>query len=506
MNTGLMKDQEVDRFKVWPTSEDRETFIDVMTSNSRLELERRHPLTRKKYARYYDPRPQLVEAYLYFYGELKTYFLGDEEVEPIGSEFPLEGRLEESLAALKDALFVVVIDLGEKDDPQIIFETLNARGQPLLPADLLRNYVFLRAGRAKLDTEKLYATYWRDFDGEFWRTSVGRGRSSRPRSDLFMQHFLSSQTDKDISARHLYVEYKYWVEHSATYESVQEELAALAEERQRFRRIIDPAPHDPVMPLAEFLEEYEVSTAYPLVLSLLRSHPTAEEIEYFSTHLESFLLRRAICGLNTRGYNRFFLSLNNFIREADNRWEALVEFLLSQKSDSTRWPTDAEFRAAWLQMPLYGRMAPSRIAFVLKRLNDGVTSGKNEHIAITNDLTIEHVMPRSWQDSWPLPDGSRGLSWEEMGAWDLADPRYVQTESRDRRLNNIGNLTILTQPLNSAASNGSWEMKREEIGKNTLLPINIKLIQELEWNEDQIDRRAEYLYNVALRVWPRPVG
>src|SRR6202158_6439954 len=86
----------------------------------------------------------------------------------------------------------IVIDLQEGDDPQVIFETLNARGEPLLPADLLKNYIFLRAARANEDQELLYKEFWSRFDDTFWREEVKQGRLVRPRSDLFMQHFLAS--------------------------------------------------------------------------------------------------------------------------------------------------------------------------------------------------------------------------------------------------------------------------------------------------------------------------
>lgn len=67
----------------------------------------------------------------------------------------------------------------------MIFETLNARGEPLLPADLLRNFIFLRAARRGEPQEALYNNYWRRFDDPFWRQEVRQGRLNRPRSDIY---------------------------------------------------------------------------------------------------------------------------------------------------------------------------------------------------------------------------------------------------------------------------------------------------------------------------------
>ena len=169
LNTGMMVNPEVDRFKVWPTALDRAQFSDVLTSGSREEVERRHPIVRRKYARHDDPRPRMVEAYLYFYDGISAFFLDDEHHSMEEPEASLATRLEACFTALISSLQVVVIDLDDKDDPQVIFETLNARGEPLLPADLLRNYIFLRAGRLGQNQEELYARYWTGFDDDFWR-------------------------------------------------------------------------------------------------------------------------------------------------------------------------------------------------------------------------------------------------------------------------------------------------------------------------------------------------
>ena len=168
-NRGMMPDPKVDRFKVWPTQADRHQFTGVLLAGSRSEVEKKFPLIRRKYARAPDPRPRMVEAYLFFYEQLSDFFLGDGSDAPMASEFPLTNRLEECFQALRNSLLIVAIDLEQDDDAQVIFETLNARGEPLLPADLLRNYVFLRASRQQEPVETLYQEYWSRFDDQFWR-------------------------------------------------------------------------------------------------------------------------------------------------------------------------------------------------------------------------------------------------------------------------------------------------------------------------------------------------
>jgi hypothetical protein len=220
LNKGTMADPDLEKFKLWPTQADRDQFNDVLLSGSRAELERRHPLVRQKWARSYDPRPRMIEAYLYFYEQIAEFFLGTKTEAAVAADSALETRLDECFQSLKNSLQVVVIDLEPRDDAQVIFETLNARGEPLLPADLLRNYIFLRAARLGEPQDSLYNEYWRKFDDEFWRKEERQGRLSRPRSDQFLQHFLASRRVRDVPVRHLFVEYKFWIDKKHPFKTV----------------------------------------------------------------------------------------------------------------------------------------------------------------------------------------------------------------------------------------------------------------------------------------------
>jgi hypothetical protein len=346
LNKGMMAEPERDKFKVWPTQLDRAQFIDAVGSGSRAEVEIRHPLTKRKFCRYYDPRPRMVEAYLYFHDQLKEYFLGTENEPPLMAGVALSMRIEECFQALKNALFVVVIDLELGDDAQVIFETLNSRGEPLLPADLLRNYIFLRAGRKGEPQEELYHEFWSKFDDPFWRESVRQGRLMRPRSDLFLQHFLTSRQMVDIPINHLFIEYRFWIERERPFESVREELACLARQGEDFRKIVAAKKGERIHSLATFLECFDVRTAYPLLLFLLDAGLTDSEWEAVSRDLESYVLRRAFVGWSTKAYNRIFLTLAKGLKKNGTTAENLRSGLAGLSGESAGWPTDSEFQAA----------------------------------------------------------------------------------------------------------------------------------------------------------------
>lgn len=501
LNRGMMADPEVDKFKVWPTRLDQAQFMDVISSGSRVELEKRHPLIRRKYARKYDRRPRMVEAYLFFYAQITEFFLGVNGEAPLAAEFPLSGRLEECFQALKNALQVVAIDLEYDDDAQVIFETLNARGEPLLPADLLRNFIFLRAARRGEPQEELYKKYWQRFDESFWRVEVKQGRLLRPRSDLFIQHFLASRQTVDIPIKHLFVEYKYWIEKKRPFETVRDELAELSKQGDDFRRIVDPQKGESTYDLATFLNIFDIRTAHPLLLMLFDEQIEESQWRSIAITLESYLLRRAVCGLTTKNYNRIFLSLTRNLRRDGATPENLIKQLSEQTGETVEWPSDEAFREAWQVQHIYQTLNNPKIVHILKRLSASYFKSKMETLSIEGPLTVEHILPQGWLKHWPLPDGSKGLSSFEL--WEAADdPRAEATRRRNAAVQTLGNLTILTQPLNSAVSNSSWGEKKPELLLHSLLPINQNLHNVEVWDETAIQKRGEELFQRAIKIWP----
>jgi uncharacterized protein with ParB-like and HNH nuclease domain len=504
LNKGMMADPSLEKFKVWPTQLDRNQFSDVVTAGSKAAVKEKHPLRYRKYARKPEPLPRMVEAYLYFYDKLSEFFLGVESEQPLAGDRPLATRLEECFQVLKGALQVVVIDLDEEDDAQVIFETLNARGEPLLPADLIRNFIFLRAARQHESQEALYEEYWKKFDDEFWREEVRQGRLNRPRSDLFMQHFLASRQTVDIPIKHLFVEYKNWIHKKHPFPTIRDELTTLAQQRDAFRRLMEPQKDDLLYQLATFLRSFDISTVYPLLLFLLGTNVSDDDWNKISIILESYLVRRAVCNFTTKNYNRIFLTLTRFLQENAPTPENITGHLSGLSGESAEWPTDEIFIKAWQTKPAYELLEKSRIVYILRRLNDSYFTGKTEQISIESPLTIEHIMPQQWTDNWPLQDGSKGLTWEELLDSKEGDPLVDATRRRDSVIQTLGNLTLLTQPLNSAVSNSAWADKKPQLLQSSVLLINQQLHACEKWDEETIEFRGKELFERAKSIWPAP--
>ncbi|MEI7445666.1 MAG: DUF262 domain-containing protein, partial [Burkholderiales bacterium] len=203
LNTGIMANEQVEKYKVWPTQTDRKQFQLAVSGDGVGSVQK--AAAGEFSARKLGVEPRILNSYLYFYESIRR-FCENERGEQSSDRF-----IEALFTALRKDLVLVSIELEGDDDPQVIFETLNARGEPLAAADLLRNYVLLRATKSGTDVEALYQRFWAPLDGVFWKASEGRGRYKRPRVDMFFQYTLQSKTGEEVNVGRLFAEYKRWI-------------------------------------------------------------------------------------------------------------------------------------------------------------------------------------------------------------------------------------------------------------------------------------------------------
>jgi len=496
--------REEEIFKVWPTNADQNIFTSIYQSGSLSEVKKRYPLYFPLGKKTPDPRPTLVEAYIYFYESIQDFVTPKKE-NGLDDERDLT-QASKLLKAVYDAFLklmeVVTIDLDEKDNPQVIFESLNYLGEPLLPSDLIRNFVFLEANRKGASVEELYERYWYDFDrpektgqSGFWKIEEHQGRLNRPRLDLFVFHYLTYLTGKELLITRLYKEFQSWWKKEPG-RVVEDELSKMSEYSKLFARFYSPGGNTRLGVFFSRLQSMEMSTVYPLLLYLLSDEVklSQDELNGMAVDLESYLVRRLVCNLTSKNYNKMFLDVLIKLRSSsDVNRQRLQQLLLEQEGDAGRWPTDDDFRLKWLNQPVY-RTIRSRVQMLLLALNQQMITGKQEEMIVKGKLTIEHILPQKYKvDDYPFPAGT-GM-----------DESRLRLE-RDDRLHTIGNLTLLTTILNSNVSNGPFKAKRPEIAGQSALRLNAYFQNPNlgdRWNENNIQERGEILFEVALKVWPR---
>ena len=521
-----------DHLKVWPTNVGRDVMQVLESSGELADICKRFPA--KNAAKNKIERPAMVQAYLFFYSMFACLIRGKRFDDPMSpGEFgddhtvaravirsidkdnnikiPFSDSASNLASAelLRDALQhcfqIMRLQLDAEDDPQIIFETLNARGAPLQPSDLIRNFLFLRASRNGENVDALYQNYWRDFDekadpgseakgAKFWKKEERQGRLKNSRLDLLLYHYVGLRKREDLKVAHVFEEFKGWWESESR--DSDKELKRLTKLAKYFEIFIAPDQKSHLGRFCRRMNLLDTATQTPLVFHLLEHHnPDDPEFLTAICDLESFLVRRFICGMTTKGYNRIFLNrlLAEMIDEGKADAATLRSKLLALDGESQRWPQDSEFKVAWCRRQLYQGSNTRKVRTVLEGLEFALRTSKQEFIPELESLSVEHILPQQWKlEDYPL----------------LEDTTKAR-EERSRLLHSIGNLTLVTPGFNSALSNEAFRVKRPEIAANSSLMLNAyfqKLADADSWNEEAIIARAESLIPYALTMWPYPAS
>lgn len=488
LNDGVMETPEAERFKLWPSLTDRRAFVGTVDPKTDLDAITPRPLDEDGFIR------RAVAAHAYFKAQIEAHVGLDGSFE--------EHRLELLFEALKEGLAIVSIELEGGDDPQTIFETLNSRGVELTPGDLMRNFIFQRAkgmgqSEGSLVVDKLYEKHWLPLDRAFWSQVDSRGRQSRPRLDWMLTDHLSMHIGDVVSVETLFESYRRWVLDKTPFPSVVEELESITATAAVEQRLFQQVKGDPLGDFGRFADAFDVSTAMPLVVYLATNADNTGELSRGLAALESYILRRDICGLTTKNYNRLFIGIIDRLRASDgNQVDALISYLSSRQSETDRWPDDVEWRQGWLGRDQYKGARQPRLRFLFEAIERAKRSVLNEDIEIKSALTVEHIMPQRWHASWQIA----GLDHLD----DLDPERLARNMEREGAINKLGNLTLLTGALNTSVSNGPYSTKMPAVRSHSSLALNRELNGYDDWNEERIAERGAALFKTARQVWQAP--
>lgn len=440
-------------FKIWPTNVDQVQFRKAMRDGFSADDD--------------DKDSPVVLAHEFFQLQIKEWLTrGPDAVERRAS------ALETTLTGL---LQMVVIDLETKDDAHVIFETLNARGTPLIESDLIKNYILYQAQEAGQDERNIYNNYWNALEDDWWRKSVRQGRIVRPRLDVFLNYWLSMRTVVDVPASKVFEGFRRYTR-SKNIEEIAADITKVGATYSSLQCVTDPVE-------STFMYRWRVMDAgvvTPLLLLLFSASndqlPGARRARALQA-LESFLVRRMVCRVTTKDYNRLILDLAENLQKRGIEFadDIIVEFLSQQTADARQWPDDRKLHDAFLGLPLYRLLTRGRLRLVLEGIETALRTSRTEQPDCPRDLTIEHIMPQGWQKHWPLTTGDTDSE--------------VATSERTRLVHTIGNLSLVNERLNPSLSNGPWPLKRKALGDHSVLFLNKHLLETSSpdcWDEGAI--------------------
>jgi Protein of unknown function (DUF1524)/Protein of unknown function DUF262 len=433
--------------KFVPTQADRDVYRTIA-------LDRQVPENSK------DVR--IAAAYHFFKNRLlKGTDLNDVKVEPL-----------KVLTTLEQCLQVVMINLGDDDDPYLIFESLNFKGEPLTQSDLVRNYLLMRF-RHSISTggeqERVHSKYWVPLENLLHSNLTE-----------FLRHYTMKDGD-DIKQGGIYAAIKSKLKSMDSPDAIEAEVQSMQRFGGFYSRFLSPVHEetDSIRGCLENIKEIKVTTSYPLLLRMFDARQVGDlsdvELDKCLGLVESFVVRRSVCGVPNNPLNKLFIQLaKNFPKIDHAQW--LMRSLLSL-GGNRRFPKDAEFDTAFMTQPQYGR---GTTRFILCRLEKSFNH--KEYVDLST-ATIEHVLPQTLSQEWR----------DELGS----DAETIHTTL----VNTFGNLTLTG--YNSEMGNLPFLEKKTKLN-TTHIELNRWILQKNRWGTAEIEQRAKVLLDIANKIWLAP--
>lgn len=397
---------------------------------------------------------------------------------------------------LIERLYFVGIDLGRDEDEQQIFDTINSLGVDLTTAELLKNELYDRS-----DIDLFNHTWRSSFENSetqknYWSLPVTSGRERRQNADLFLQAYLLNQpgVPDDVRVGNLFSEYR---RHLRTRIMDRRELIDdLTASADLYRKHVDPQLLDQAIDSNNAYERLnlvifglQTTTILPYFLHILRSSIGAEECRRMLRLLETYVMRRLICGETTARYNRFFAAL---ARGGVDSYDQLTERLMRSEDPTAYLPSDEAVIEGFQRTNLTNSQA--RVLLYLIECSIRDESRHSTALASFRHYTLEHIMPKNWPSKWgTLPD--------------------EQAQRRNGLVRKIGNLTLLSARLNNSIRDADWITKKGGTGQRAGLKryaVGLDIfdqdLHEETWTEDHIQARGERLarYALSAALWPIP--
>ena len=238
-------------------------------------------------------------------------------------------------------LCIIDIFVENDDDPQLIFESLNSTGLKLTEADMIRNFVLMG-----LDTKRqneYYKNYWVDIEKN----------TSKTKTASFFRDYLTVKQGKIPAINDVYFVFKKYAEDK----DIQPILVDLLKYSKIYNKILTcSTAYSGINVILKRLNTLDMTVSYPFLLALFdyAQETDIQEGDMINTLscIETYLVRRLICGIPTNALNKIFCTLHKDVlrmkRDTDS-YSSVVIYILENKTSSSSFPKDNDFKNAYIK-------------------------------------------------------------------------------------------------------------------------------------------------------------
>ncbi|GAA9897593.1 DUF262 domain-containing protein [Helicobacter pylori] len=434
------------RLRLKPIKSDKEAFDLVMQNRS-------HELQGVSHIR---------NNYKFFIKELERYISKGYRIEEIYGAF------------LRLKIVAIGLELGE-DDPQVVFESINATGVQLKGLDLIRNYLMM--GENSDRQKHLYDTYWVPLENWLGEKDLND----------FIKTYLRIYFEDKVKEREREVYYTLKDHHRDNFPNDIQGLMSDMREYGRIYQIFLDRDHyflerGDSQQLANLrlrikdLVKIKFGVAKPFVLRCARDFEEGKlDYENFYEILQiliSYFVRRSVCGDSTAVLNKVLYSLYRQLGE--NVSADALKCYLGKSVGQAAFPNDDKIKTAFAVRNAYS--ANQACKFILLEIE----KLSNAEPPKEENLEVEHFYPKTPTQEWR----------DMVGDYFTFEQDY---------LNKFGNLTLSGQ--NQKLGNKPYEAKIELMEQHSSLHLNDYFINNTHsWGIEEVKARSEYLADQFCQV------
>ena len=374
-------------------------------------------------------------------------------------------------------LDIVDLNLKIEDDleaVQKIFEKINSTGKELSIADLIRNYLLV--SKSSDIQQKLYNDYWVKIEDLY---------EDKEKISDFAKHYLITKRGIWAEEKKIYSTFKSYFDNADM--EKEEILSEILKYSKYYNWLIsEKCPDDGINIIVKELNVLKSDDMYSLLLVLFDKMYNTDRVTFkkILDVLTDFMIRyRIVSPVNGSGDIRktLFTLLSKITNnEIELSYDAILHELSNSPSPGGRFPDDNEFKAALREYVNTGYARALLYKLEYKEI-------KNIPVDIRK-ATVEHLMPQTLSEKW-----KKYLGGEEKAS--LIYNTYI---------NNIGNLALLSRPLNSENSNDVWKNKKKNIAASQFILTNT-IDMNCKWDDTAIINRCNYLTELALKHITAPL-
>ena len=391
-----------------------------------------------------------------------------------------EGFSFNQILMAMDNLYLVCVPLSSNDNAQKIFESINSTGAKLTASDLIRNYILMTIPSDEQD--KYYKNYWNEIEKSL--------NSNAKKQEGFFRIYLAIKYKRLCNINSVYATFKEYYEETLkqglTPENILSDIKDYAKGYNDLYYLDISKFKDPVKEELVDYRKIDSEMPAPLILEFYAMHQKSlindETFANLLKIINSYLIRRALCSLDTSSITRIFPTiLNDTISSCkpdySNIDETLRKHLINaNKGKSSYEPDDKELREHLWADNMY--ILRSQLRIVLEKIENQNNSAPVD----LKELNVEHLMPQ---------DGKKWLT-----KLNLTEDEYLMQRNR------LGNLTLISKKDNSTAQNNIWEYKKELFSSTSHLKLNEELLKLPNWTTKEIDDRTTSLTDKIISLFP----